>query len=89
MVALFGWRYSEGSQSPDCHSSCNVPVKRREKEMIRDKGMLKEEESMLFVHSLGGGQILRLMRAGIMVSVVVAVMVEVMPFLGANFLASY
>ena len=89
MVALFGWRHSEDSQSPDCHSSCNVHVKRREKEMISDNGMLKEEESMLFVHSLGGGQILRLMRAGIMVCVVVAVMVEVMLFLGANFLASY
>ena len=57
--------------------------------MISDNGMLKEEESMLFVRSLGGGQILRLMRAGIMVCVVVAVMVEVMLFLGANFLASY
>lgn len=52
---------------------------RREGEMLDDRGMVMEEEGILFVWSLGEGQMLRLMRACMVVCVVVVV------FLGPSF----
>ena len=51
------------------------------------KGMVVEEEGMLFVRSLVEGQMLRFMRAGIVVCVVLVVVVVVL--LVTSFSASY
>ena len=86
MVTSFGWGSSGGAQGPNSCSSCNIWEKRGEGE-LGDTGMVMEEEGELFVWSLGGGQMLRLMRAGFLVCVVVVVVVQC--FLEAGFLTSY
>ena len=54
--------------------------------MAGDRGMVLEEEGILFVRSLGGGQMLCFMGAGILIYVVAEVAVV---FLGASLLADY
>ena len=56
-------------------------------EILGVKGMVVEEEGMLFVRSLVEGQMLRFMRAGIVVCVVLVVVVVVL--LVTSFSASY
>lgn len=63
--------------------------------MVADRGMVMEDhtsmEGMLFVQSLSGKQMLRLMTVAIVVClvVVVVVLVTMVVFLGASALASY
>lgn len=64
--------------------------------MVADRGMVMEDhtsmEGMLFVQSLSGKQMLRLMTVAIVVCLVVALVVVVVTmvvFLGASALASY
>lgn len=60
-------------QSPDYCSSSNVQGKMGKGEMEDDRGMVIEVEGMVFVRNLGMRQILKFMRAGISVCVVVVV----------------
>lgn len=61
--------------------------------MVADRGMVMEDhtsmEGMLFVQSLSGKQMLRLMTVAIVVCLVVVVVVTMVVFLGASALASY
>ena len=49
MATSFGWKHRRGSQSPKCSSSYNVWGKTGEGEMVGDRGMVTEEEDMLFI----------------------------------------
>ena len=67
-------------QSPDCGIFCNVRGKKGEGEMEDDRGMAMEFESMISIQNLGGRQMLRFMRAGISVCVVVVLVVGMVFF---------
>ena len=94
MATSFGWRFSGGSQNPDC---CSFSTSGRretggECEIVGDIRMMTEEKGLLFEMSLDERQMLKLVRAGLLVCVVVVLVVMVlvmMVFLGAKSLASY
>ena len=84
MVTSFGWCWCSGEtpQSPNCWSSCNVRGNIGAGGMEGDSGIVMEEVRGEDIWNLGGGLVLMLMRAGILVGGVVVVGVMVMVEVG-------